>query len=234
MCFSFIGCKTVSIQNEAHQSTKQNRILGTIGEHKDFVLEQDYNNIAIPNYSKPIKLKANLIEFTSSTYKAYDASKVFQKEGVQIKYHDSLEQKPKFIKLEIADRLAVINALNKTDNQDIFQLLQHKSEAHLISSISVVFSDADFNAIRNADELFLESSGIKSYVISAYKNSQLLDSIHFNQGVVFAFQTSSACWKQNEKYQLKIIDLVESNDKCSKKSFRNSNRAKEDINYYKF
>ena len=88
--------------------------------------------------------------------------------------------------------------------------------------------------ILTAEEVFLESSGLKNYSLNLYANGQKQHVIQFNEGVIFAYQTSNCCWKQNDKYQLEIIDLVETNDKCPSNSFRSSNRANKKINYYKF
>jgi len=228
------SCKTVLVQKEFQKTTTQNIKLGTVGEQKDFILEQDYNHTALPNYQDPIKIQVSLIAFNTSTYKTFTKAKTSQNQSVAINYIDSISNKPKFLKLEIADRVAVLNALNNTENKDVFQFLKNKNDAHIITSVSLVLKENDITAITKANEVFLENSGIKSYALHLYNNKELQQTINFKEGVVFAYQTSNACWKENDKYQLKIIDLVESNDKCPSKTYRASKRAKQKINYYKF
>ena len=85
----------------------------------------------------------------------------------------------------------------------------------------------------NADEVFLEATGVKSYALKTYKKGQLQTVLTFNEGVVFAYQASNFCWEENDKYQLEIVDIVETSDKCPNKTYRSAKRAKKKINYYK-
>ena len=230
----FISCKTISIQNEAQQTTSENIMLGTIGQQKDFVLEQDYNHTALPDYNQPIKVKPNLVVFNNQSFKAFKKAQQTQNKRVIVNYVDSVKTKqPSFFKLEIADRVGVLNTLKNEVNSDVFQFLKNNNQTHIVTSISVALSQDNINAIKNADEVFLQTSGIKNYVLKTYIDKELQQTIKFTDAVVFTFQTSNACWKQNDKYQLEIIDLVEGTDKCPDQSYKSAKRAKKKINYFK-
>jgi len=229
-----ISCKTISIDKDYQKTTTQNIQLGTVGEQKNFVLEQDYNHTALPKYQTPIKVNVSVLTFNRTTFKSFSKAKTNQNQGVTINYVDSLENKPKYLKLEIADRVAVLNTLNSKENKDVFNFLQTKTEAHLVSSIALVLSINDITATITADEVFLETTGIKNYALKLYKNKIAQQTILFSDGVVFAYKTSSCCWKQNKKYQLEIVDLVESDDKCPSNTYRFAKRAKNKIDYFKF
>lgn len=231
----FTSCKTISIQKEAQQTTTQNIMLGVVGNQKTFVFEQDYNHAALPNYDQPIKVQPNLLSFNKQAFNVFKKAQKTQSKMVVINYVDSIKtNQTNFLKLEIADRLGVINALKSKENTDVFQFIKNNNESHVITSISIALNEDNLNAIKNADEVFLEVSGVKNYVLKAYKNRELQQTIKFTDGVVFAYQTSNACWKEDEKYQMQIIDLVESNDKCPSTSYQSARRAKKKINYYNF
>ncbi|MFD2916850.1 hypothetical protein [Psychroserpens luteus] len=232
LILSFLSCKTVLVKNEVQQRTTQNVIIGTIGLDKNFIIESDYNSLAIPMYLNPVKLSARLIDFNKVSFKAFE--KAVKLQSANIAYDDTTETKSKYLKLEISDRIEVLKSLNGQDNKDVFELLKNKKESHVVTSIAIVFSQIQQQKISNAEEIFLEPIGVKSYSLNIYKDGLLQEKIKFNEGVVFSYQTSYSCWKQNDKYQLEIIDLVEGNDKCPNGSFRSSNRAKKKINYYKF
>ena len=51
---------------------------------------------------------------------------------------------------------------------------------------------------------------------------------------MFGYQASKACWKENNKHQFEIVDLVENNDQCPIKTYRVPKDAKKNLNYYKF
>lgn len=232
--FLFIGCKTVSIQNELHSETSENIMLGVVGENKQFILERDYNHTAIPKYNEAVKVQIEILKFDKHSYKLFLKANTTQSKTIEINYVDNLDQKPQFLKIEIADRVAILNALNDKENLDVFQFLENKKESHLVTSISIALNENDIEAINNADEVFLEMVGKKSYALKTYINKEVQETILFNQGVVFAYQTSNFCWQQNDKRQLEIVDLVESNDKCPNKTYKSSKRAIKKIDYYDF
>jgi len=232
--FFFTSCKTISIQNESHTKIDQNIQLGTVGEQKDFILEQDYNQTAIPKYKKVVKVQIDVIDFNKQSFKSFLKAKKSQSKTITVNYLDSLDQKPQYLKLEIADRVTILNALNHKENKDVFQFLENKKEAHLVTSIALALNKSDIEAIYKADEVFLEMVSKKSYGLITYINKEARQTILFNQGVVFAYQTSSCCWKQNDKYQLEIVDLVEGSDMCPNKTYKSSKRAIKEIDYYDF
>jgi len=235
LVISLTSCKTISIQRELQHATTQNIMLGVVGNQKTFVLEQDYNHVALPDYKQPIKVQPNLIAFNKQSFSAFKKAQLLQNKAIVVNYVDSIKtNQPRFLKLEIADRVGVINAIKSKTNTDVFQFIENNNNAHVITSISIVLNQDSQNAIKNADEVFLGTSGVKNYVLRAYKNKELQHTIKFTDGVVFAYQMSNACWKQDNKYQLQIIDLVESNDKCPSKSYQSAKRAKKKINYYNF
>lgn len=228
------SCKTISVNKEYQTRTTQNIQLGSIGEEKNFVLEKDYNNTAIPKYLEPIKVHIYPVAFNKKTFNAYQDAMVFQSKDLGVNFIDSIETKPTYLKIEIADRLSILKSLNSHENKDIFDFLKNKSESHIVTTISIAFKKDIIDAINNADEVFLVNSGINSYVLKTFKSKTEQETILFNEGVVFGYQSSNTCWKENEKYQLEIVDLVESDDECPNKTYRSSKRAKKKINYYKF
>ncbi|WP_028873147.1 hypothetical protein [Psychroserpens burtonensis] len=230
---SIIQCKTIAVNGEQQTLTKQSIIIGSIGIDKDFIAERDYNTIALPNYENPINVTASLVAFNKRTFKLYSEAKNIQSQPVNISYNDTLDEKPQYLKIEIIDRLEVLNSLKTKTNDDAFQFLKDNSRSHVITSVAIALDKLNIEAITNAQEIFLETSGVKTYSLNLYKDNSLQKKIFFNEGVVFAYQSSSPCWKQNDKYQLELIDLVEDNDKCPNNSFRSSNRAKKKINYFK-
>ena len=231
---SFTSCRTLSVQQERQMKTIQNLALGTIGVHKNFMLEQDYNFTAFPQFQHPIKVKLTGVPFNKSKLKAFENAKSAQNKAVVVRYIDSVKPKPRFLKLEIADRIAVLKNLNSKENTDVFQFLQNKSNAHLISTISVVFDAETAAKLSTAQQVFLEHTGINNYVLKIYNNNKEQHSIHFSEGVVFGYQISNLCWKENKKRQLEIVDFVESDDRCPINTNRQAKKAKKKINYKNF
>ena len=77
------SCKSFPLLQEKQPTTKQKVSLGTIGLDKDFVLQSRFNNSAIPNYSKPIKVSASIIPFNKSIHKSFlKAEKIVSRDSM--------------------------------------------------------------------------------------------------------------------------------------------------------
>jgi len=235
-CVSFImiGCKTISIQNKQHFQTSQNITLGSIGIDENFILENTYSNIGLPKYFKPVKVNVIPTIFSKSTYAAYNKAKQSQNNLININYHDSLSIKPKFLSINISDRITLVSLLNHNQNRDVKDFLLNQNESQIVTSIAVVFNLENYDLLKDAEEVFIEQSGINNIAFKIYKESKLVDSINFNEGVVFSYRSASVCWKEDSKYQLEIVDLIEGDNSCPKEAYKSSKQAKKEINYYRF
>jgi hypothetical protein len=234
IAFFFLGCKSITVANEAQTKTSQSMELGTIGEDKQFILEEDYNSTAIPAFDEPVKVSVSVLEFNKTSYKAFSKANNKKSLPLTINYIDTLKSKPKFLKLELADRVSILNVLNRTENGTVKDYIKNKKDAHIISAISIAFDKEKMKSILDADALFLEQELNKTFVLRAYKNNSILGSFKFSEGVVFAYQASNFCWQENDKYQLNIVDIVESTDKCPNSTYRSAKRAEKNIDYFKF
>ncbi|GAB4160268.1 MAG: hypothetical protein Tsb0033_15950 [Winogradskyella sp.] len=230
---SSYNCKSISVANETQTKTSQYIELVTIGEDKLFLLEEDYNATAIPSINEPVKVSASVLEFNKASYKTFLKANNKKRLPLTINYVDSLDSKHRFLKLELADRVSILNALNNKENNVVKDYIQNKKDAHIISAISIAFDEEKTKSILDADALFLEQEPNKTFVLRAYKNNSVLGSYKFNEGVVFAYQASNFCWKENDKYKLNIVDIVETTDKCPNSTYRSAKRAKKKIDYFK-
>ena len=219
---------------EIQIKTSQSVELGSIGEDKQFLLEEDYNSTAIPFIDKPVKVSVSVLEFNKTSYKVFSIANNKKSLPLTVNYVDSLERKPRFLKLELADRVAILNALNNKENSAIKDYILNKKDAHIISAISIVLNQEKMKSILDSDALFLEQEPNKTFVLKAYKDNNVFDSFKFNEGVVFAYQASNFCWQESDKYQLNILDIVESTDKCPNSTYRSAKRAEKKIDYFKF
>ncbi len=231
---SFSACKSISIQNKQYQNTTEQVVIGSLGQDENFVLEKTYNHVGIPKIYNPLKLYVTQIPFNKGTLHAFENANALQAAKLNVIYIDSLEIKPKFLNIQTVDEIGLMAMLNDKENSDVKNYMMNQDQSHIISNVSVVFDEATMQQIVLAEEVFLELSGIKSYNLNLYKNKKLTKSISFKDGVIFGYRTSSACWNENEKYQLQIVDLVEGDNKCPKNTYKSAKRAKKEINYYKF
>ena len=230
----FTSCKIITVQQENQTKTTQNLQLGAVGVQRNVLWRSDYNPTAFPDYEDPIKLKVSLVPFNSIKHKAFTKSKQTQDQSVQATYIDTIKPKPWFIKLEIADRVTLINSLNSKENTGVFNFLKQQNRAHIVSAISVVFSTEVMAHLSSVQEVYLEQLGLHNYVIKTYNNDLEQQTILFNKGVVFGYQPSRVCWKKQAENKFIIGDLVERNSRCPSTTTKRIKETKKPINNYIF
>lgn len=230
-CF-IVSCKTVSLQPSQTKTTQQITI-GSIGTDKDFLLQQEFNNTAIPQYTEPIKLTVSSKLFNKQTFKNFTKAKALQSAPIQINYIDTIANKPKYIALQAADKVGIIKAFNAKENDGVKNYLSHNQNTNVVTGISIALNENDLKNIMNADAVFLVEETYKTYALQLCKDNKKTERIAFNDGITFSYKTANCCWQENNKHQLNIVDMVSIFNSCPNRTYRSSKRAKKKINYYK-
>lgn len=228
----FQSCKTLIVDSKYSTVTQRAVSLLHIGDEEDLLLESNYKNSAIVTTTQPIKVLVTSNSFTNQSYKAFFKANTLQNRGVTIKYADSLEKKPTYLSITLANKVAVLDAFKEKQNHSLKEYLSLQDDARLITNISLAINTDKQAKINQAEEVFISPYGLKSYALELYSNGKLNERILFTETVVFAYNTSGICWKENKKHQLEIVDLVDGSG-CPSKTYKNANRAQKKINYFK-
>ncbi|TBN04460.1 hypothetical protein EYD45_07535 [Hyunsoonleella flava] len=221
------------LNQDTTSKTTQQLVLGHIGSEKEYILQQGFNGTAIPTYKHPIKLNVYPTDFNKHSYNQFINAKASQTADVPIQYIDSITEKPKYLQLQIVDKVAVVDAINNNENISVKNYLSHNRYANVITHISIAFNQDHYNAITKADGVFLIEETPKLYVLKLQNTGKKAVYIPFNKGVVFQYKASNCCWQENERRQLNIVDLVSNYANCPNKTFKSSTRAKKKLNLYK-
>lgn len=224
------SCKTIYLGQDSQTATTQQMALGSIGLEKDFILQTEYNNAAIPTYKTPLKVAVTVEPFNKQSYKQFKKAKALQAANFSIKYIDSIKQKPKYVKFKIADKVAVISALNDTNNNAVKSYLKNNNQTNILMSMSMALNQTDLEAVINADAVYLIEKSQKNYVLQLQQDSTKTKTLTFNQGVIFAYKGANCCWKENQRHQIDIVDLVTNFNSCPNKTYRSAQRAEKKIN----
>lgn len=228
------ACRTVNVNHTNQKTIHDQVLLGSIGLVDNSLFQTDFNNSAFPEYKQPIKVNYSINDFNKKTFVAFLEANEKQGLKLNIKYVDSLKEKPKFLTLSIADKVGVLNALNYNENKDVNDYLANNVNAKIVSTISIALPQNLIDEITKSEEVFLVQDSVKNYALQLYSNGETSSKIQFNSGVVFTCQTSSFCWKENDKHQINIVDFVDRQSSCPNKTYKSAKRAKKKINYLKF
>jgi len=227
-----VSCKPLGFQAYTQQTTTQKIALGSIGLSSNFILEKGYDNTGLPNYEKDIKVSISALPYSKATYKAFSKAAQLQETNFKVNYIDSLDHKPKYLDISIADEVLLIESLNNHSNASIKNYLSTKKEAKVVTSIAMALPSNFMTSFKEGDEYFLSEYGKKSHAIVIYKKGEPIETIPFTKGVIFAYDVSSCCWQENDKHQIDIVDLVYNVD-CPYKTYHSAKRAKKKVNYFK-
>ncbi|WP_347922483.1 hypothetical protein [Pontimicrobium sp. SW4] len=226
------GCKTISVQQEFQKTTQVQQTLGSIGNTNGTIISSAFAGTAVPVYKKPIKVIATSIPFTKHAYKAFLKAKIYQSANIKITYVDSLTVKPTFVQLQLADKVALIEALNSKDNIGVKDYLGHHEAAALVTNISIALNKQEQELLTKANTVQLIQDALGNYVLQCYLDDKQ-STLQFNQGVVFAYKAVNSCWQENSKQQLTIVDLITQGRDCPRKTYKSRHNAKKRVDYFK-
>lgn len=228
------GCTTLRTNSTLKYKTENRIMLGVIGSNQNTFLNNRFNESLILGNVEPIKLKWSTEAFNKNSFNAFLNAGQAQHIELNLTYIDTTDIKPEYLNISIFDKYQLIKNINNQIDSEDFNTIIEDRDSRIVSSITIALNSNMLNQIINAEEVFLENSGLKNFVITLYNNGKSVGQIPFNEGVVLGYNTSAFCWKQNENYQLEIVDLVEGSESCPRKSYKSANRADKKINYYKF
>ncbi len=232
LCFFALSCKTISVNQQPQLITETPVELGTIGLLNGTVIASNFESVAIPSFTKGLKLQVLPVTFSKQSFKAYEkANKMYQKG--KLTFSDTLKIKPEYVLLQFVDRVAITSELNEAKNTGVRSYLETKQDAQMVTSISIAFSVEQLNTLKNADEVFLIQSASKKFSLQLKSLDGEKQNLELSDGVVFAYQTSVFCWKENDRHQLVIADLVSDSEGCPPNTHRKSQKAVQKENYFK-
>ena len=144
------SCKPVVVDFKNSTLTQKSLSLLHIGNEEGLLSRSNYENNAITVTKVPIKVIISVNSFTKQTYKAFTRANKFKNKELYVKYEDSLENKPNFLSITIADKIAVLDAFKEKQNHSLREYLTLQPNARLITNISLVANPEDIRMIQHA------------------------------------------------------------------------------------
>lgn len=232
LTFCCIGCHSIKIdQNNMHTAIKTPVALGVIGLQKQGLYNAEFKVSAIPEYKKQIRANSTMVDFNKTTFNAYLKK---SKENVQnINYADSLKNKPRFVTIDLLDRITAITELQKQYNAETYTYLKGQKKAVIVTSISLALSETRLKQITDAETIFLSNSSYKQYALSLFKDGKLYQTINFSETTIFAYKLSFFCWSENDRRQIALADIIDEKSSCPKNAYRDAIKAEEKMKFFK-
>ncbi len=227
------SCKTVQVNQQSQKITKAIVELGSIGKVNYKLATDRFKLTTLPTYKQKIRVAANIVAFNKTTFNTYAQAAKQQNQKISITYIDSVANKPGYANLQILDKVQLLNALNAEHNIELNTYLQNVKNNEIIKGVSAYFNSIDLSNLSQADEIYLVNNKPKKYNLELIKNGKPFATIDMANGVTFAYNTASFCWKK-ERGQISIVNLISGNESCAKDTYRNVSRLNKKADLLKY
>ena len=233
LCVSVSGCSILQPKDTIPDYTPKGDIvvLGAIGTEDNELLSSEFKVTAFPEYAKGIRVYATQKDFTKNTYKKLLKSPEASK--VPVTYIDSIANKPKYLQIEIMDRIALLEEIKAAANTSIESYIETQTDIKLVSAVTLVFPKAIQDEITKAEAVFLQNNAYKQYEIALVKDGKSYKQISLKEATVFDYELSCFCWGENERRKVELKAIVDNNDSCPKGTYKDADKARDKMDYFK-
>ena len=224
---TMISCNVLPKKRTLHLASSPIE-LGVVGAQNRSIQKTAYRVFGIPKYKRKIKASAVVKSFDKVIYNRYLKS-IAQTSSINtVTYIDSIAEKPKFIELEVLDKVGVVNAINE-ENPEIFKYIKNNYKSSLVSKVRVVVTPADFEKIKQANAFYLQTLQGKEQYLMMYEDGKLVDKLNLYGMVTFGYELSSFCWELTDQKKVKVSALLKEGQNCNENSKRNPNDLLEEL-----
>lgn len=214
------SCSTIKIEGDNYLQASNNPTLGSVLTPKKTLFNSTFKTVGFPEYKKPIKVLVSEVKFKEGSNSLY-------------KSLDSLDRNKTLTIIDLADRIEVLQEINSQENNAIKNNLKSNASSQLVSGIILKNTNNIYTTLNKASKVFLEQDSYKNYVLAYYTLDTKKVTIQINKEDVVAFKTVKPCWKQNNQYSVRLVNLVSSDSKCQRGSYKSYKKANKSINLYK-
>jgi len=207
-------------------------VIGSIANEKKSLLGSEVHCIGKPHMIHALALSIREIPFTKSTYRTYQNRKIHNEEKGAVHYVDSLTVKPKYITLEISDRIALQTLLNHSDNSDVRSYLIKDEDYSVVSGITMVVNPELRRDFMASEALFLTETEHGVLGIALMNNKETV-TIPLPKAGIFDYKLSGFCWGENRYGEKQIEAIVSYGDRCPEGTEKDAHKLNATKNYLK-
>lgn len=170
--------------------------LAAIGKQDKSILQTQFQPVGEPRLNEAIAVSASALPFDKASFKRYTQAKANQGEQPQLQYVDSIPQKPKYLRFDITDKIALQSLLNTPENEQVRSYLTKDSDCKIVSSISLYMDARQAALYHSADGLFLSTSSdnmLRLELIIGTKKTY----VNLPKTEIFDYEVMGFCWGED-------------------------------------
>lgn len=206
--------------------------LGTVIKTKGDLWYSAAEQVGVPDWSV-LKVEAQQLPFNKVSNTEY--AKTMQRAGKinSISYNDSLPYKPKYLRLQLLDKLRLTQLLNNKANNGLRSYVSKDDGYKLVTGLDVTVPETEMPTFTQAEAVQLQKDEFGNIVLVAI-NGEFEKQYFFSELQVFGYHYNSFCWGVDRYHNLIIENLISEGEKCPKGTYLKASKVNGDKAYLKF
>ena len=224
------GCGSYKAERQEQQL--QLPQLGTVVKAKGGIWYEAAVQIGVPHWKK-LKVTLQEMPFNVESYTVY-AKHMYRAGKINsIPFKDSLRYKPKYIRLQLQDKIGFTQLLNNDEHAAMRRYLSLDDDHCLVTTLDLALTEVEITEFNEVLAATLEKDAFNNLIlvlerVGATRTYLLKDLPIYNYGL------SAFCWGEDQYHNMRIENLVDEKEKCPKGTHLKAAKIKADQSYVKF
>ncbi|TAI48497.1 hypothetical protein [Flagellimonas allohymeniacidonis] len=225
-----LGCSSYKTKKQESQLVLPE--LGNVVQTQGDMFYSTVEPAGIPSWPT-LKVELQQMPFNTKSYTTY--ARLMQRAARinSISYNDSLPYKPKYVRLQLTDKVALTQMLNSEAHESLREYLTADDAYKLVTGLDLALSESELVVFLNAEAVQLQKDEYGSLKVVLINGNQQ-NSFFFSELQVFDYQLSSFCWGEDVLHRKKIKNLIAEGERCPKGTFLKARKMEKDESYLKF
>lgn len=207
--------------------------LGSIVHVKGEIWNPSTEQIGKPSWDEALSLAAQQLPFNKTTYTTYASYMANASQINGIPYVDSLPYKPKYIRLQLLDKIAATTVLNDKTNTAVREYLENDAAYKLVTRLDMTVPDAMMSEFIGANMIrMVKDTQLGKHLILTRGTAE--SKINLADVQIFDYGVSSFCWGEDRYHRKQIEAILSEDEKCPKGTFKKASKVTSDKSYLKF
>lgn len=225
-----LGCG--SYKAERQENKLQIPQLGTVVKTKGGIWYEAAAQIGVPKWKK-LKVTVQEMPFNVESYTVYARHMYRSGKINSIPYKDSLRYKPKYIRLQLQDKISFAALLNNDEHTAMRRYLSLDDGHRLVTTLDLALTEVEITEFNEILAATLEKDAFDNPIlvlerVGAIRTYLLKDLPIYNYGL------SAFCWGEDQYQNLRIENLVDEDEKCPRGTHLKVSKLQAENAYLKF
>ncbi len=232
-CSGMLGiCSCSSYKAKKQEALLNFPELGTVIKTSGDMWYSASEQVGVPNWSV-LKVDVKQLPFNRTSYLAY--AKYMQQAGKinSISYNDSLPYKPKYLRLQLLDRLGITQLLNNDAHDDLRSYVSNDDTYKLVTGLNITIPETEMPSFLQAEAIQLQKDNYGNIQLVII-NGEFERRYFFSELHVFGYQYAHFCWGEDQYHNMIIENLISEDQKCPKGTHLKASKVNGGRSYLKF